>query len=336
MEAPTIKIINSCNFSCRHCLTAKPDKPVYLDKVLFEHIVSEMRKMGFKYVAVTGGGEMTLHPQLEDLFYVLVKYNMDFEILTNGYLFKERLLPLLKTPVVRKSIKAVGFSLDGAKQETHDYIREKGSFIKIVEAMGFCKLFEIPFYVKTVVTNVNKNELKELLLFTSGLRAFAHLVISPMPTRRMIEEGDIPDPVELRKIASRLLCWKRKGIFPILEIEAFDNNLFACNGFRKFSVDEEGNYIFCGNLSNVETYESPAVTKERLGNLKDMKLKELVIKHFKFLPEVLKWRLERKEAIRNSSFSLCYWCFHQFEKLNWMEKCPDSPWSIDALLKSMD
>jgi len=336
MEAPTIKIINSCNFSCRHCLIAKPDEPAFLDRVLFEHIVNEMREIGFRYVAIAGGGEITLHPQLEDLFYTLTKYNLDFEILTNGYLFKERLFPLLKSPSIGKRVKAVGFSLDGAKEETHDFIRKEGSFRKIIEAMGICKLLGIPFYVKTVVTNLNKKELKELLFFTSGFGAFEHLVISPMPTKRMIEEGDIPDPDELRKIYSRLLYWKKKKIFPILELEAFENDLFACNGFRKFGVDEAGNYLFCANLSGVERHGDFSKGKECLGNFRDVGLQDLVIRHFKFLPEVLKWRLERKDVIGKSPFSLCYWCFFQFEKLNWMAECPDSPWSRGFQLKSTD
>jgi len=327
MRPPTIDIVNFCNFSCGHCLVNKSTQAVYMNKKLFAHLISELRSLGFKYTGVTGSGELTLHPQLEEIFSILAENNMDFEFLTNAYLFKERIFPLLKNPLIRKRIKLIGLSLDSAREEIHDGNRKEGSFRRIVEATGLCRLLGIPFYIKTAVTNLNKAELKEIILFTSGLGAYSQSFIFIQPTRRMIEKNLIPDPDEIYRIFTRLVGWMR--IFPRLKLEAFNpaNDLFSCNAFFKFGVDEEGNYILCNNLSNVGTTTRNYKGAECLGNIKEMPLKDLIIKHLDYLPEILKWRFERKDAIKRAPLSLCNWCFYQFGKLDWLKNYPDSPWS---------
>lgn len=164
MRPPTIDILNFCNFSCHHCLVNKSARPVYMEKELFSYLIQEVRSLGFRYAGVTGLGEIALHPQLEDIFLILAENNIDFEILTNGYLFKERIFPLLRHPLIRKRIQLVGFSLDSAKEEIHDGNRKAGSFRKVVEATGLCRLLGIPFYIKTAVNNLNKGELREIVL----------------------------------------------------------------------------------------------------------------------------------------------------------------------------
>jgi len=98
MKAPTIDIVNFCNLSCRHCLVAKSEKPVFMEKEMFSDLMRELRSLGFRYAGITGSGEISLHPQLEDIFLSLAENTIDFEILTNGYLFKDRIFPLIRSP----------------------------------------------------------------------------------------------------------------------------------------------------------------------------------------------------------------------------------------------
>ena len=327
MRPPTIDIINFCNFSCRHCLVNNSAPPVFMDKELFSYLIGELRLLGFRYAGITGSGEITLHPQLEDIFFCLAKHNISFEILTNGYLFKERFFPLLKDPLIRKFAFRIGFSLDSHKPELHDWNRKEGSFRRVIEAIGLCKLLKIPFYIKTAVTNINKKDLRDILLFTSGLGAESQSFTFIEPTKNLIKENMLPDPEELYKIFTELIGWIK--VFPRLKIEAFntDNDLFTCNAFFKFGVDEEGNYLLCNNLSNVGTGNNYK-GKECLGNIKDNTLKDLIVKHLNLLPEILKWRFERKKSIKNTPLSLCTWCYYQFGKSDtWMKEYPESPWT---------
>ena len=73
MRAPTIDIVNFCNFSCRHCLVAKAAKPEFMEKDLFSDLMRQLRELGFRYAGITGSGEMSLHPQLEDIFLSLAE-----------------------------------------------------------------------------------------------------------------------------------------------------------------------------------------------------------------------------------------------------------------------
>ncbi len=326
MKAPTIDIVNFCNFSCRHCLVNKAEAPAYMDKALFAHLMGELRHLGFHYAGITGSGEISLHPQLEDILLSLAGHNMDFELLTNGYLFKERLFPLLRQPVIRKRVRLAGFSLDSPRAEAHDKNRKQGSFRRVVEAMGLCRLMGIPFYVKTAVTNLNIHELRDMIFLTSGLGALSQSFIFVQPTEQLMREGLLPDPQELYQVFKGLSGWKR--LFPRLKLEAFNpgNDLFTCNAFYKFGVDEMGNYLLCNNLSNVgedANYKGP----ECLGRVQETPLRELIVRHLDLLPEILKWRFERKEAIKGSPLSLCNWCFLQFGKMGWLKHHPESPWS---------
>ena len=298
-----------------------------MDKSLFSHLMRELRELGFRYAGITGSGEISLHPQLEDIFLSLAENNIDFEILTNGYLFKERIFPLIQNPLIRKRIQLIGFSLDSAREEIHDSNRKEGSFKRVVEAIGICRLSGIPFYIKTAVTNLNKKDLKEIILFTSGLGAISQSFIFIQPTKRMVEEGMIPDPDEIYQIFTEITPWSE--IFPRLKIEAFNtaNDLFTCNAFYKFGVDEEGNYIICNNLSNVGSSRENYKGSECLGNIQETPLQDLIISHLDFLPELLKWRFNRKDLIKRAPLSLCNWCFYQFEKLDWLKEFPDSPWA---------
>jgi len=294
---------------------------------MFAGLINQLRELGFRYAGITGTGEISLHPQLEEIFFTCAENNFDFEILTNGYLFKEKLFPLFQNPMIRKRIARVGFSLDSANQEVHDSNRRKGSFQRVIEATGLCRLMGIPFYIKTAVTNLNKNELKEIVLFTSALDVSSQSFIFIQPTKRAMQKELLPDPDEIYQKFTKLVSWC--NIFPRIKIEAFNpfNDLFSCNGFYKFGIDEEGNYFFCINLCNVGTKDENYKGRECMGNIDKTPLKDLIVKHINFLPEVLEWRFKRKDVIKNAPLSLCNWCFYQFNKLEWLREFPDSPWT---------
>lgn len=327
MKAPTIDIVNFCNFTCRHCLVEKSAKPVYMEKEMFSDLTKQLQNLGFRYAGITGSGELSLHPHLEDIFLSLAENNIDFEILTNGYLFKDRIFPLIRTPQIHKRIQLIGFSLDSAIEEKHDRNRKEGSFRRIIEAIGICRLLGIPCYIKTAVTNDNKEELRDILLFTSGLNVVSQSFLFVQPTKRLIEEGLIPDPTEIYRLFMQLADWQ--PVFPKLKIEAFNttNDLFTCNAFFKFGVDENGNYLLCNNLCNVGITAGSYKGRECLGNIRENSLPDLIVRHLNLLPEILKWRFERKDKIKNAPLSLCNWCFSQFGKLDWLKEYPESPWT---------
>ncbi len=327
MKPPTIDIINFCNFSCGHCLVNKSAEHHHMDPHMFADLITQLRGLGYRYAGITGTGEISLHPELEAIFLTCVENNFNFEILTNGFLFKEKLFPLFQHPMIRKRVARVGFSLDSANQAVHDSNRKKGSFQRVVEATGLCRLLGIPFYIKTAVNNLNRNELKDIILFTSSLGASLQTFIFPQPTMRAMDEDIVPEPREIYKAFKEMVHWY--NIFPRIKLEAFNpfNDLFMCNAFFKFGVDEEGNYLLCNNLCNVGLSNKNYKGKECIGKIGESSLKDLIVRHIHILPEILEWRLKRKEAIKNAPLSICNWCFHQFGKLDWLEKYPDSPWT---------
>lgn len=311
------------------------EEHAYMNKSLFKELISQVKRAGYRYAGITGLGEILLHPQLEDIFSLMAEYNIDFEILTNGFLFKERLLPLIKSPLIRERIRLIGFSLDSSDEEVHDMNRKEGSFRRIIEAIGYLRLLGIPFYIKTAVTNLNKHNLRDILLFTTGLGASQQSFIFIQPTELMMKKGLLPEPEEIYRLFMELCSWC--NIFPRLKIEAFNpfNDLFSCNAFYKFGFDEQGNYLLCNNLSNVgrgRHYKG----MECIGNIREHSIEELVLRHMRMLPNILRWRFRRKDIILKAPLSLCNWCFKQFGKLDWLRNYPDSGWAKCLNVTSTD
>ena len=125
---------------------------------------------------------MALYPHLEELLALVVEQGFTFNLVTNGYKFQQNLLPVLTSPRIREGLTEVAFSLDGARPESHDALRQAGSFRQVVEAATRCEMNKIPFCLKSVVTNFNKAELTDLAILGSTRLALDVGFLHPFPT----------------------------------------------------------------------------------------------------------------------------------------------------------
>ena len=124
------EVTNACNLHCKHCYKM-PLGGNDLTLGQIKYILEKISDFGIKRLLLTGG-EPFLRNDLFEIIDYAVECNIeDIEINTNGTLLddatiineiKERLDTIIGLPV----------SIDGARSETHDFIRGKGQFTKLL------------------------------------------------------------------------------------------------------------------------------------------------------------------------------------------------------------
>lgn len=124
------ELTDRCNLSCKHCyLSASPKGKNILKTDIIKSAISEFSEIGGHFVTFSGG-EPLLHPDWENLILYTKSKNLNCSIMTNCSLVqKETLNKLLLGDAL------ITISLDGWKEETHDFIRGKGSFNKVQQVL---------------------------------------------------------------------------------------------------------------------------------------------------------------------------------------------------------
>ena len=96
------------------------------------------------------------------------------------------------------------FSLDGAREETHDRLRGKGSYRRVMRAASICVFKDLPFTLNMVLTAQNRHEVAEMVwlaerLGSGGVR-FGHLMPTPETALRRLDLS----PQERREVEAEI------------------------------------------------------------------------------------------------------------------------------------
>jgi MoaA/NifB/PqqE/SkfB family radical SAM enzyme len=335
MNSPTIEIGYGCNMACSHCMIGKQGEQRFMDVGVFRTVIRGLQDLGFGYVGLTASGELLLHPQLEAMLEFLARRNMKAELLTNGWWFRERLLPLLKHPRYRAVVAKIGFSLDGPDAEIHDANRRAGGFSRVMEGVAACTGLGIPVFLKSAIRRANCRRIRDMILLSASLGIERHRFITPIPVPQSIREDALPGPAEVRTLKQYLDPMSAlTGGKVLLEGWMGDQSspLHPCNPFFSFSVDAEGYLLLCGILAYIGDEEGrPLSGPERVADLKEVPLAEAIRLHWRRVADVMEWRLGAKDLFTAGDFQICYWCYYQMGKLGWLKNHPESPWAAGVL-----
>ena len=329
MFSLTLEPTNSCNRNCLHCLRDKLQAREAIPLDLVDKIFKEARSLKIRKIKLTGG-ELSTYPHLEELITMIVDYGFNFSLVTNGYRFRERMLPLLTRAKVKKKLEEACISLDGARAESHNALRGDGSFKEVMEAATLCRLKEIPMGLKSMITRFNQHELTEIALLGATLGARNHSFIFPIPTPRLIKDNIVPSPGEIEQISLWIMNSLAKSIRSNIFIDAYcePSVVFWCDAFHSPTVDYLGNLLFCCSISHITDEGVPAqFGPELLADLKVNSLSQGIARHFEVLASLVKKRLEEAPGLSLVTFVPCYWCLKHFGKLNWLNNYPSSPWA---------
>ncbi|MDR2338237.1 MAG: radical SAM protein [Deltaproteobacteria bacterium] len=159
-DCAVLELTLACNFRCIHCggsagLSRKNE--LTFDELT--KVVDDLKKIKFKRVSLIGG-ETFLRKDWYEIAKMIKSKGLELTYVTNGSLFPGN--QKLVEQVIDTKPQVIGFSLDGGKAETHDYIRgHKGSFDKVFSSL---ELFKNKGIKLSIVTAVNKLNVKELPL----------------------------------------------------------------------------------------------------------------------------------------------------------------------------
>jgi len=322
MAGITIELTNRCNLRCGHCFDGRHRADGDLDMMIMGKILNSAKSRGFHNLSFTGG-EPTLHPEFTRILEMASEAGYSFGFVSNGWNFTglyERLLPF------RDRLGFITFSLDGAREKTHDRLRGKGSFRRVMQAVSICMMKEIPFTLNMVITSQNRGEIREMKelaikLGSHGLR-FGHLLSNASMSAQVLYLS----PQERREVEASI--FSSCEVYPIAIAIApgyYTEDLFPCAALqmKEFNIDWRGNVSLCCHLSGHGEGNDHVA-----GDLGEMSFPEAYRRLSEFHE---KFRQQKQAhhalgAFRDSDYFPCWFCENHFNKVDWLEKYPKNPW----------
>lgn len=250
-----IELTTNCNWRCRHCYLPTYDN-YGMTKEDISELFGQLRKMGTFEITLTGGEIFTRQDAL-DIIGEARKLGFSVTLFTNISLLNEEIIQKLQELYISK-ISCTVFSL---KEEIHDFIvQREGALKRVLSNLELLKKYNIPVEIKTIVTNVNLNDWKEIEQFCKK-NDFGYKIDHDIFIK---SDGD-KKPVDLRITKSQfeMECFNldRMRGFNIMD---HDSEEFVCNQIRNFLfIDCNGNVYPCEKF----LYELGNIHKEKIENI---------------------------------------------------------------------
>ncbi|MCK4995812.1 MAG: radical SAM protein [Thermoplasmatales archaeon] len=149
-----------CNMNCIHCgSSAGLKRTKELTTEEWNNVTKQLADLNCKEITLLGG-----EPFLRKDWYEISKEVKDRGIkityMSNGFLINEKTIEKLR----KIEPKTISVSIDGARKETHDKIRQlNGSFDKCMEVISNLKKAGLNTTVITSINKLNFQELPELI-----------------------------------------------------------------------------------------------------------------------------------------------------------------------------
>lgn len=144
------EITLACCFSCKYCGSkagAARENELTTEECL--SVAKQLADMGCRRVSMIGG-EVFMRADWPVIVKALTDRGVKVSIITNGFLFSEKLIAVLK----RVNIESVAISLDGP-EHIHDRFRQKGSFRRAIRAIDVLTQSQIPVSVISTLHTQN-------------------------------------------------------------------------------------------------------------------------------------------------------------------------------------
>lgn len=323
MSSLIIELTDRCNLSCQHCPAGRHGGRGELDLALFDRMLEQASAYGIDQLSFTGG-EPTLHRHFPDFLQRTVAAGYRFGLVTNGWVVAQRLEQWLP---YRDWLNVITFSLDGARETTHDAQRGAGSFRRVMQAASACMWRALPFTFNVTLTRRNWREAGEVVelatrLGSRGVR-FGHLLSTPLTAAMDL----VLSPAEVRAVDRYLDDWQALHDFPVARSPSSPTpELFPCAPLQgeEFNLDWQGNLGLCCHLSGL----GATGAEEIAGNLWTLSLGE-ALERLQLIRQRLhadKRRQQAEDRWQDNDDFPCWYCIRHFHKVNWLQRQPDHPW----------
>jgi len=314
MSRLVVELTNRCNLRCQHCYDERHAATGDLSLSILERVLREGKACGIDHLSFTGG-EPTIHGQFEEIVRRVCAAGYTFSFVSNGVR-----IPKIHRLLVehRDSFRGATFSLDGAREATHDALRGSGSYRQVMRAASVFVARDLPFTLNMVLTARNQTEVEEMVelatrLGSGGVR-FGHLMQTPdtfvrgldlSPQERRDVETEIWRLKETCSIAVRMApgYYSESPFFPCAPLE-----------LEEFNLDYRGNVTLCCQLSGFDGRNSGT---DFMGNLGDVSLAEATEG---FRQRVATYLADKRERVDQGNFGEldhfpCWYCVKYLNKV---------------------
>ncbi len=303
-------LTNKCNFECKACLRDLSN-PRELPFYLIEKAISESKKYNIDYVALTGG-EPFLYTNFVKLVKLIVKHDLKFSLVSNGYLFKE-FQGILNQ--YKRRIRVINFSFESTKEELHDFLRKKGSFKKLLSAFEFCKKNKIPFSTVSTINFKNYEEIQDIAEFIRIKGASTMACTTTLPCPRANKHKLVLNAGKRKELYYLLKGISKKMNFPIgISTDIYGvlkPYICGVSNMYDFTIDIDGDFTFCCELSGYDSLLKNSGRRIKVASLKRYSLKECLKFYAGKIQEFMCDRIDEYSSKKNTyspDFNSCFYC----------------------------
>jgi MoaA/NifB/PqqE/SkfB family radical SAM enzyme len=326
MARLVIELTNRCNLRCQHCFDARHAATGELPLMILNAVLQEGKACGIDHLAFTGG-EPTVHRQFAEIIRRVGAAAYTWSLVSNGHTFPRLYARLLQA---RPWFTGVTFSLDGAREATHDRLRGRGSYRHVMRAASLCVVTGLPFTLNMVLTAHNRHEVAEMVglaarLGSHGVR-FGFLMPTPDTARRQLDLS----PQERRAVEAEIWRLYASAPIPVGMAPGYFSEapLFPCGPLEleEYNLDYHGNLTLCCQLSG---YAGGSAGTDLIGNLHVMSLAQAV---GRFRQRVARYLADKQERVRRGAFGgldhfPCWYCVKYLDKVAALKDLPHHAWA---------
>ena len=249
------EITNDCNLRCRHCIVSAGDfkkDDVGTPEIL--KFIDKLKGQQEVQLSFTGGEPFKRKDFIEIVKYSL-KNKMQVQIITNGLIFTDESLQLIKNNGIQ-----LGISIESFNKKNYEAIRGANTFNKLMKNIEKLRLLNIPFDVYTTINSYNINEIPEILAKVKEYGCEVHFNELTIDGRAKDNDDIITDNTEtLNKIINA-----SKMVFGIDNLESNDK----CWGTNDILfIASNGDIYLC-------TEQNRCNKRTKLGNIKSFPIDE--------------------------------------------------------------
>jgi MoaA/NifB/PqqE/SkfB family radical SAM enzyme len=230
----------------------------------------------------------------------------------------------------RPWLQGVTFSLDGAREATHDRLRGQGSYRRVLRAASICVVKDLPFTLNMVLTAQNRHEVAEMVglatrLGSRGVR-FGYLMPTPDTALRELDLA----PHARREVEAEIWELCQHAAVPVRMAPGYfsPSPFFPCGPLAgaEYNLDYRGNLTLCCQLSG---YAGGTPGTDVIGNLHDLSLAEAVAR---FRQRVATYLADKQDRVRRGAFGEldyfpCWYCVKYLDKVPRLQHIPAHPWA---------
>ncbi len=334
LQRLTFHVTDRCQLNCDHCLRDPETKAKDLDLSLIESVLDQAKALfESTHVGLTGG-EPALHPRFYEIVDAIVDRGYTWHVVSNGERFDRMLQRLEERPARLQGLKMLNFSLDGATPETHDAIREQGSFRSVMQAVSLCRARSIPFLLQITLNARNVDEIEEIALLAGQLGADKLAYNFTQPTGTFLDAALHLPASEWKRAMDRIN--RVRDVFKVSvihsEVGPHEEPFHMCEMWRQehLHVDPSGNLNLCCQHAGIP---NAGPLSDIAGNLHEMSLGQAHREFTKIVHHTIEARLEllAEPGLNewDKHFS-CNWCLKRFGKPHWTEEGVAGPNAMRA------